>query len=270
VPDARIPVFAPWIAASAQRYVADCLATGWISSAGSYVRRFERDFGKLCAADHALATSNGTAALHLALAARGIGPGDEVIVPALTFIATANAVTYTGARTVLADVTAETWTLDPADVVRRLTPRTRAIVAVHLYGHPADMDALAAIARERGLLLVEDAAEAHGARYKDRPVGTLGDIGCFSFYGNKIISTGEGGMVVTNDERLAQRATVLRDHAMEPGARYVHNEVGFNYRMTNLQAAVGCAQVEEFETVLARKHAIAARYRARGCRGSAA
>ena len=262
---ARIPLFAPWIASAAKGYVVDCLESGWISSVGPYVSRFEQAFGAFCGATHALAVSSGTAALHLALAARGIGPGDEVIVPALTFVATANAVTYTGARPVFADVDPVTWTLAPADVERKLSSKTRAIVAVHLYGHPADLDALREIARPRKVLLVEDAAEAHGARYRGQIVGALGDIGCFSFFGNKLLSTGEGGMVVTNDAALAESANSLRGHApgRGPSARYDHPRVGYNYRMTSLQAALGCAQLEDLDTVLGRQQATADLYRKR-------
>jgi perosamine synthetase len=259
----RIPLFAPWIAPAAKAYVVDCLESGWISSVGPYVSRFERAFAAFCGATHALAVSSGTAALHLALAARGVGAGDEVIVPALTFVATANAVTYTGARPVFADVDPDTWTLRATDVEAALSPRTRAIVAVHLYGHPADMDPLRELARERKLLLVEDAAEAHGARYRGRVVGALGDIGCFSFFGNKLLSTGEGGMVVTNDAPLADAAASLRGHApgRDRAARYDHPHVGYNYRMTSLQAALGCAQLEDLDAVVARQAATAARYR---------
>jgi perosamine synthetase len=269
MPEPFIPVFAPWLAKSARGYILDCLETGWLSSLGPYVHRFEKDFSALCGTEHAVAVSSGTAALHLALAAANIGSGDEVIVPALTFIATANAVTYTGARPVFADVDPQTWTLDPADVEQRLTRRTRAIVAVHLYGHPVHMDSLLDIARARHLVVIEDAAEAHGARYKGRPVGGLGHVGCFSFYGNKIISTGEGGMLVTNDAGLADRAVSLRNHADDGKGRYFHTAVGFNYRMSNLQAAVGCAQLEDLRTILERKREIAREYaiRLRGISG---
>lgn len=255
-----LPVYSPSLPTAARSYVMDCLDTAWLSSLGAYVGRFEQQFAAASECTHALAVSSGTSALHLALAAARIGPGDEVIVPALTFVATANAVTYTGARPVLADVDPETWTIDPADVERRLSPRTRAIIPVHLYGHPADMDPLLAIARSRGLLVIEDAAEAHGATYKGRRVGGIGHIGCFSFYGNKMISTGEGGMVTTNDSSLAERVRLLRDHAMDPHRRYFHTVVGFNYRMTNLQAAVGCAQIESIDTLLARTRAVALQY----------
>jgi perosamine synthetase len=207
-----------------------------------------------------VSTSNGTTALHLALVTVGIGPGDEVLVPDLTFVATANVVRYTGATPVLVDADPRTWTMDPADARRKVTARTRAVIPVHLYGHPVDLDPLLELARAHGLRVVEDAAEAHGARYKGRRVGALGDVGAFSFYGNKIITTGEGGMLVTNDPALAERAAFLRDHAMDRTRRYYHPEIGFNYRMTNIQAAIGCAQLEQAEAILDRRKSIAAAY----------
>jgi perosamine synthetase len=255
-----IPVFAPWLSENVRRYVLDCVDSGWISSLGQYVGRFEHDFATFCEARHAVATSNGTTALHLCLATLGIGPGDEVLVPDLTFVSTANVVRYTGATPVLVDSEPRTWGMDAADARRKLTARTRAIIPVHLYGHPVDMDPLLAMAAEHRLDIVEDAAEAHGARYKGQRVGALGRIGAFSFYGNKIITTGEGGMVVTNDPALAERAAFLRDHAMDPRRRYFHPEIGFNYRMTNIQAAIGCAQLEQVDAILARRKAIAAAY----------
>ena len=257
-----IPVFAPWLSENVRRYVLDCVDTGWISSLGEYVPRFERDFARFCEAPHAVATSNGTTALHLALATLGIGPGDEVLVPDLTFVATANVVRYTGATPVLVDADPTTWALDAADAARKVTPRTRAMIPVHVYGHPADLDPLLVLARRHGFRVVEDAAEAHGARYKGRRVGALGDLGAFSFYGNKIITTGEGGMVVTRDPALAERARFLRDHAMDPQRRYYHPEIGFNYRMTNIQAAIGCAQLEQADSILQRRKTIAAAYEA--------
>jgi perosamine synthetase len=255
-----IPVFTPWLPESARRYVLDCVDTGWISSLGEYVPRFEAALAGFCEARHAVATANGTVALHLALAVLGIGPGDEVLVPDLTFVATANAVRYTGATPVLVDVDPGTWGMDPEAARRKLTPRTRAILPVHLYGRPVDLDPLLALAAEHRLDVIEDAAEAHGARYKGRRVGALGRIGAFSFYGNKIFTTGEGGAVVTNDDRLAKRAAFLRDHAMDPRRRYYHPEIGFNYRMTNIQAAIGCSQLEHAEEILARRRAIARAY----------
>jgi perosamine synthetase len=257
-----IPVFAPWLPESSRRYVLDCVDSGWISSLGKYVPRFEEELARFCEARHAVATANGTTALHLALAVLGVGAGDEVLVPDLTFVATANAVHYTGATPVLVDVDPRTWGMDPEDAQRKLSPRTRAILPVHLYGRPVELAPLLALAREHGLDVVEDAAEAHGARYEGRRVGALGRIGAFSFYGNKIFTTGEGGALVTNDPGLAARAAFLRDHAMDPRRRYYHPEIGFNYRMTNIQAALGCSQLEHAAEILARRQAIAQGYAA--------
>lgn len=258
-----IPVYTPLLDGCEEKYVLDAVRSGWISSLGSYVTRFEQEFARFCGVRHAVSVSNGTVALHLALHALGVGPGDEVIVPSLTFVATANAVHYTGATPVFADVDPVTWCIDPEDVERRITPRTRAVIPVHLYGHPAPMPALQELADEHHLILLEDAAEAHGAAIYGRRVGGWGRIAAFSFYANKIITTGEGGMLTTDDEALAARCRTLRDHAMPPHRRYWHEEVGFNYRMTNLQAAVGVAQMERIERFLARKREIAARYRER-------
>lgn len=257
----RIPVAAPMLVGREREYVLDCIDSGWVSSAGNYLDLFEAKFAEFCGVKHAVACCNGTAAVHLALLAHGVGPGDEVIVPTLTFVATANAVTYCGARPVFVDSEPETWNIDPARVEEKITPRTRGIVAVHLYGHPADMDVLRAIARRHGLFIVEDAAEAHGALYRGKRVGALGDIAAFSFYGNKIISTGEGGMVTTNDDALAARVRLLRGQGMDPERRYWFPVVGYNYRMTNLSAALGLAQMERAEWHLGRRLEIAARYK---------
>ena len=255
-----IPVYTPDLSGSEEAYVLDAVRSGWISSLGHYVTQFEREFAAFCGVAHGVSVANGTVALHLALHALGIGPGDEVIVPSLTFVATANAVRYTGAHPVFADVDPCTWCIDPADVARLVTPRTRALIPVHLYGHPAPMPELTALADRHGLAVVEDAAEAHGASSAGRTVGGWGRIGTFSFYANKIITTGEGGMLTTDDEELAARCRMLRDHAMPPNRRYWHAEVGFNYRMTNLQAAVGVAQMERIHALIARKRAVAHRY----------
>jgi len=228
---------------------------------GAYVDRFEKSFAVFCETGHAVAVSNGTAALHLALLAADVGPGDEVIVPALTFVATAAAVRHAGAEPVFVDSEPEIGTMDPAAVERAVGPRTRAIILVHLYGHPADVDPIAAVARRADLRIIEDAAEAHGALYKGRRVGSLGDLATFSFYGNKILTTGEGGMVVTDDRRLADRVRFLKDHAMDPQRRYWHPEVGYNYRLTNLQAALGLAQLERFDELCARRQGLLDRYR---------
>lgn len=239
-----IPVAAPVLAGREKEYVADCMESGWISSAGKYVELFEAEFAKFCGVRHAVSCCNGTAALHLSLAALGVGPGDEVIVPTLTFVATANAVTYCGARPVFVDSEPETWNLDPAQVAAKITPRTKGIVAVHLYGNPVDVDALRGLASRHGLFLLEDAAEAHGALHGGRPAGSLGDIAAFSFYGNKIIATGEGGMVTTDDDALAARVRLLRGQGMDPERRYWFPVVGYNYRMMNIPAAIGLAQLE--------------------------
>jgi perosamine synthetase len=255
-----IPVAKPLLAGNEAAYVAECISTNWISSQGRFVRRFEHDFAAFCDVEHGVATCNGTAALHLALAALDIGPGDEVIVPSLTFIATANSVRYTGATPVFGDCEQDTWNLDPAEIARLVTPRTKAVIVVHLYGQPARMDEIMAAGEQHGLTIIEDAAEAHGALYKGRRVGGIGHLGCFSFFGNKIVTTGEGGMVVCNSGRLADRLRILRDHGMDPDRRYWHPWIGFNYRMTNLQAAVGCAQMERIDEILESKRRAAQWY----------
>ena len=256
-----IPVSEPCLTGNELAYVSDCVQSGWVSSLGKYIGEFERQFAEFCGTRHGIAVSNGTTALHLALAALGIGPGDEVIIPTFTFIATANAVHYTGATPVFADSEALTWNIDPQDIARRITPRTRAIIPVHIYGHPAEMQPILDLAQEHGLLVIEDAAEAHGALYRGKRVGSLGKINTFSFYGNKIITTGEGGILTTDDDLLNEKVRFLRDHAMSPEKRYWHTEIGFNYRMTNLQAALGVAQMERIEEFIARKRWIAGLYR---------
>jgi len=249
-----IPVSETRLDGNELRYLSECVESNWISSAGPFVSRFEAAFAAAVGCRHGVACSSGTAALHLALSSLGLGLGDEVIVPAFTMIATANAVRYTGATPVFADAEAETWNVDPGAVSAKVGPRTRGIIAVHTYGHPADMDALRRIAERHGLFLFEDAAEAHGARLGGRPVGSLGDAATFSFYGNKIVSCGEGGMVTTNDGEVAATARHLRDHAFSSDRHFWHKRLGFNYRMSNLQAAVGLAQTERLpEFVEARR-----------------
>jgi perosamine synthetase len=255
------PISQPAIGNRELEYVVDAVKSGWISSLGRYIEEFEQAFAKFCGTRYALAVSNGTTGLHLALVSLGIRPGDEVIVPDLTFVATANAVAYTGAKVVPVDVEAESLCVDVAAARRAITPRTRAIIPVHLYGHPARMDAIAALAKDHGIQVVEDAAEAHGAEYGGRKVGSLGDCGVFSFYGNKIITTGEGGMITTDRADLYAKAKLLRDHAMSPERRYWHTEIGYNYRMTNLQAALGLAQLERMPEFLQRRQEIVAWYR---------
>ena len=255
-----IPVSEPDISGNEKKYVLDCIETGWISSLGSYVTDFEEKFSRYCGAKHGVAVNNGTSALHLALAACGIGKGDEVIIPDMTFIATANVIAYLGGTPVFVDAEPRTWNIDVTKIKSKITKKTKAIMPVHLYGHPCDMDPLRELAEENGLLIIEDAAEAHGAEYKGKKVGALGTVGCFSFYGNKVITTGEGGMCVTNDEELAERMRLLKDHGMSAKKRYWHTVTGFNFRMTNIQAAIGVAQLEKIDQFIATKRVNAALY----------
>ena len=248
-----IPVCEPLLGGNETKYVMDCLETNWISSAGKYIPAFEEQFAQHCGARYGVACANGTVALHLALATLGIGPGDEVIIPTFTMIATANAVTYTGAKPVLVDSEIRTWNMDVDQIEARVTEKTKAIMPMHTYGHPVDMDKVWEIAEKYGLYVVEDAAESHGAEYKGQRTGSLGDAGCFSFYANKIITTGEGGMITTNNEQIAKLASNLRDHAFSEERHFWHKYLGFNYRMTNLQAAVGLAQTERFEEFVQRR-----------------
>ncbi|MDQ6911317.1 MAG: DegT/DnrJ/EryC1/StrS family aminotransferase [Verrucomicrobiota bacterium] len=257
----KIPVYQPNLTGHEAQYVNDCLASNWISSKGKYIERFEKAFSTFTDAPYSIAVCNGTVALHLALVALGVGPGDEVIVPTLTYIASVNAITYTGATPVFADCLRATWQLDPADVERKLTPRTKAIMAVHLYGHPCELSELNRIAKENRLLLLEDCAEALGSYYEGTHVGTIGDIGTFSFYGNKTITTGEGGMLTTNNPTLWERAVHFKGQGLAKHREYWHDVVGYNYRMTNLCAAIGLAQLERVEDILARKRAIADLYK---------
>ena len=247
------PISQPSITEKEIAYVLDAVKSGWVSSLGPYIVDFEKRFAEFCGTRFALTASNGTTALHLALLACGIDADSEVIIPDLTFVATANAVAYTGAKPVMVDIDDETLCISPAAIERAITPRTRAIIPVHLYGHPSDMDAIDAIAKKHGLSVIEDAAEAHGAEYRGRRVGSLGRCGVFSFYGNKIITSGEGGMITTDDEALYLKAKRLRDHAMSPAKRYWHEEIGYNYRMTNMQAALGVAQLERIDELMANR-----------------
>jgi len=257
-----IPVCEPTLGGNEAKYVLDCIESNWISSAGKYIPRFEETFAQACDASYAVACANGTVALHLALATLGIGPGDEVILPTFTMIATINAITYTGATPVLVDSEPRTWNMDLNHVADKITSRTRAVMPVHTYGHPVDMDPLLEMAERYGFYIVEDAAEAHGAEYKGRKAGSFGHAGCFSFYANKIITTGEGGMITTNDPELARLARNLRDHAFSEERHFWHKYLGYNYRMTNMQAAVGLAQTEQMDGFVAARRANAARYTA--------
>jgi len=248
-----IRVCEPLLDGKEEQYVVDCLKTNWISSQGKYIGQFEQEFARYCGMRYGVSTTSGTTALHLALVSLGIGRGDEVIVPAFTMVASVFAILYTGAKPVLVDCEPETWNMDVTQIEEKVTANTRAIMPVHIYGHPCDMDPILEIARKHRLYVIEDAAEAHGAEYKGKKVGGIGDIGCFSFYANKIITTGEGGMLITNKEEIAERARRLKDQAYFPGRRFLHSELGFNYRMTNIQAAIGLAQLERIEELVERR-----------------
>ncbi len=248
-----IPVSRPFQFAHTKKYLLDCAKSGWFSSNGPYVARFEKAFSTYVGTSYATAVPSGTAALHLALAAINLQKGDEVIVPTFTMFSPVAAILYTGATPVFVDSDPITWTMNPNHVARKITKRTRAVLAVHIYGHPVDVDPLRRLAIQHHLFLIEDAAEGLGALYKGRKVGTLGDIACFSFYANKLVTTGEGGMAVTNDKHLFLRIKTLADMAHHPKKRFLHTELGFTYRMTNMQAAVGLAYLEQIEKTIAKK-----------------
>jgi perosamine synthetase len=258
-----IPVCSALVDGNEARYLKECIDTSWVSSSGPFVKRFEADFAAHVGTRHAATASSGTAALHLALLALGVGPGDEVIVPALTMIASANAVHYTGATAVVVDVDPETANLSVDTVAPAITPRTKAVMAVHLYGLPAPMTELQALCAQHHLALVEDAAEAIGTTWEGRPAGSWSDIAAFSFFANKVITTGEGGMVTTTSDALFARIQRFKDQWFVPERRFFHPEVGFNYRMSNLQAAVGVAQLERVEEFVAARLAVAKGYRER-------
>lgn len=256
----RIPVAEPSLGKEELENIIEAVKSGWVSSKGDFILQFEEKLARYLNVRFSVCTCSGTTALHLALATLGIAKGDEVIVPTLTFIATANAVKYTGAKPVFVDSNPNYWCMDPKKIEEKINERTKAIIAVHLYGHPCEMDTISKIAKKHGLYIVEDCAEALGAEYKCRKVGTFGDISCFSFYGNKIITTGEGGMCLTNNEELATKMRILRDHGMDPKRRYWHEAIGFNYRMTNLQAAIGVAQMDRLNKFVEKKRTIAGTY----------
>lgn len=256
----KIPVAMPNFNGNEREYVLDCIDTTWVSSAGKYVQGFEEKFAEFCEAEHAVSCCNGTVALHLPLLALGITEGDEVIMPALTYIATCNAVKYVNATPVFVDVDPNTWNIDPKKIEEKITDKTKAIIVVHLYGNPVDMDAIMDIAKKHGLYVIEDAAEAHGAQYKGRKVGNIGDVGTFSFFGNKIITTGEGGMIITDNAELNEKMRLLKGQGVDPQKRYWHTVVGYNYRMTNIEAAIGLAQLENIDTHISLRKSIMKKY----------
>ena len=250
-----IPIYEPEFGALEKKFVNECIDTGWISSQGKFVKLFEEEMASFHRLDNAIVTSSCTTALHLALVGMGIGPGDDVICPDLTFIAPANMIALTGASLNLVDINPLTLTLDPQQVEDKIKPNTRAIMVVHQFGHAADMDAILDIARRYNLKVIEDNAESIGGKYKGKILGTFGDAAVYSFFGNKIITSGEGGAVISTDSTLCQRLSMLRDHGMNPEKKYEHLDLGFNYRMTNLQAAVGYAQLLEIKPILEKRHA---------------
>ena len=257
----KIPVYQPSLVGNEKKYVNDCLDSNWISSKGKYVSLFEKEFASYVNVNYATGVCNGTAALHLALLALGIGQGDEVIVPTLTYIASVNAISYTGATPIFVDALPDTWQIDPEEVRKSITPKTKAIMAVHLYGHPCEMSVLKEIADEHRLFLIEDCAEAIGSKYEGVHVGTFGDIATFSFYGNKTITTGEGGMVITNDQTIFDRVVHFKGQGLAKYREYWHDTIGYNYRMTNICAAIGLAQLEQVGTILSKKRHVAELYR---------
>jgi perosamine synthetase len=248
-----IPVNEPLIGQREIEYVNECLRTGWISSSGHFIEDFEEKWAAYCGMKYGIAVSNGTTALQVAVACAGLKPGDEVIMPTFTIISCAQAVIYNGGVPVLVDCEPRTWCMDVSQVEAKITPKTKAIMPVHIYGHPVDMDPILELGRKYDLVVIEDAAEAHGAEYKGRKCGGLGDISCFSFYANKIITTGEGGMVLSNKQEYAKKARSLRNLCFHAERRFYHTELGHNFRLTNLQAAVGLAQMERIDELVARK-----------------
>lgn len=257
----RVPVGKPLFGNIEKEFVNDALSRAEISGfSGSYIPRFEKEFAAFCGTREAVTVSSGTTALHLALATLKIGPGDEVLVSAFTNMATFFAVLYQGATPIAVDSEPDTLNIDPNLIESKITHRTKAILVVHIYGHPVDMDPILKIANKHKLLVIEDAAEAHGAEYKGRKAGSMGDIGCFSFYANKIVTTGEGGMLTMNDPVLAERARSLKALAFGKENKFIHQDIGYNYRMTNIQAAIGSAQMSRIDDILNRKRTMAAYY----------
>ncbi len=253
----KYPVYQPAISGNEKKYVLECLDSTWISSKGKFINQFEKSFSEFLGVKYSASVSNGTVALHTALLALGIGPGDEVIVPTFTYIASVNAIHYTGAKPIFVDSQIDSWQMDPEDVKRKLSSNTKAIMAVHLYGHPCDMNKLTKLCADNNLFLIEDCAESFGSKYADNYTGCFGDIATFSFFGNKTITTGEGGMVSTNNEDLYNKIFHIKGQGLAKGKEYYHDIIGYNYRMTNICAAIGCAQLENAEKIIAKKRQIA-------------
>ncbi|HYR42232.1 MAG TPA: DegT/DnrJ/EryC1/StrS family aminotransferase [Terriglobia bacterium] len=258
-----IPVNEPHLGEREFELVAECVRTGWVSSSGKFITEFEDRWAAYCGRRHGVAVSNGTVALQLAVAVLDLKPGDEVIMPTFTIISCAQAVTAAGAVPVLVDSEPRTWCMDVSQIQAKLTSRTRAIMPVHIYGHPVDMDPLMDVAGRHGIAVIEDAAEAHGAEYRSRRCGSFGRMSCFSFYANKLVTTGEGGMILTDDDATADRLRSMRNLCFLPNRRFYHEELGFNYRLTNMQAALGVAQIERMDEIVRKKRWIGQEYTAR-------
>lgn len=257
-----IPVNTPLLGGNEKKYLLECIETGWISSEGPFVQKFEEQFATKMGRKHGIAVCNGTAALDAAVDALNIGPGDEVIMPAFTIISCIGQIIRSGAKPVLVDSDPATWNMDVHQIESKVTPRTKAIMVVHTYGLPVDMDPVLDVARRHGLKLIEDAAEMHGQTYRGRPCGSFGDVSTFSFYPNKHVTTGEGGMILVDDNALAEDCRSLRNLCFQPQKRFVHERLGWNLRMTNLQAALGLAQLEQLDDFVDRKRHMGARYSA--------
>lgn len=249
----KYPVYQPCLTGNEKKYVDECLETSWISSKGHFVTDFENVFSNYIGVKHGVAVFNGTVAIHLALMSLGIKEGDEVIVPSFTYVASANPVVMVGAKPVFVDSLLSSWQMDPEDIKNKLTVKTKAVITPHMYGHPCDMDAICKICKDNNLYLIEDCAEAIGSQYHGKMIGSFGDISCFSFFGNKTITCGEGGMVLTNDDELYHKAANLKNQGLSPVREYWHDVVGYNYRMTNIQAAIGLAQFEHIEPIIQAK-----------------
>lgn len=257
----RIVNATPVFNGNEKKYLNECIDTGWVSANGRFIDEFQKSFSNYLGCDYSIACCNGTVTLHLALKALGIKPGDEVIMPSLTYIATANAVAYCGATPVFVESEQDSWNIDPEAIEKAITQKTAAIIPVHLYGLPANMDKIMQISKKYGIPVIEDAAEAHGAKWNNQYVGNIGDVGSFSFFGNKIITSGEGGMITTNSKDIRDRVAFLRAQGVDPQKRYWYLELGYNYRMTNMQAAVGLAQLENIEWHLEQRQRVATIYK---------
>lgn len=259
----KYPVYQPSLTGKEKEYVIECLDSTWISSKGKFISEFENSFADYIGVRHAASVCNGTVALHVALLALGIGPGDEVIVPSFTYIASVNAIQYTGAKPIFVDSDITSWQIDPKRIEEKINSKTKAIMVVHLYGQPCEMDEIVAIAKKNNLFIIEDCAEAFGSLYKEKHVGTIGDISTFSFFGNKTITTGEGGMVISNDEVLIDKVIHLKGQGLAKNREYYHDIIGYNYRMTNICAAIGLAQLERADELIEKKIRIAEIYKSK-------